>query len=43
MNSIGFLHAALVATAIIHATYLGNLFRRYRGLRQHLKDLHKEE
>jgi hypothetical protein len=38
MNSVRFLHAALIATAIIHVAYLGNLYRRYKILRQQLKD-----
>jgi hypothetical protein len=33
MNSIRFLHAALVATAVIHVSYIGILLRRYRRLR----------
>jgi len=41
MNSIGFLYAALIATATIHGTYLTNLFRRYRRLQKQLKDLGK--
>jgi hypothetical protein len=38
MNSVRFLHAALIATAIIHVTYLGNLYRRYAILRKQLKN-----
>jgi hypothetical protein len=41
MTSVGFLHVALVATAIIHFGYLGNLFRRYNRLRRQLKELKK--
>jgi hypothetical protein len=43
MNSIRFLHWALIATAVIHGGYLGHLFRRYSQLCQQLTDLHKEE
>ena len=43
MTSVGFLHVALIATAVIHFTYLGNLLRRYSRLRQQLKDLGKEK
>ena len=43
MTSVGFLHVALTATAVIHLTYLGNLFRRYNRLRQQLKGLGKEK
>jgi hypothetical protein len=41
MNSVRFLYAALIATAVIHGTYLISLFRRYRRLRQQMKDLGK--
>jgi hypothetical protein len=41
MNAVQFLYAALIATAIIHGTYLTNLFRRYLRLKQQLKDLGK--
>jgi hypothetical protein len=34
MNSIRFLHAALVATAAIHLSYIGTLWRRYQRLRR---------
>ena len=39
MNSIRFLYAALIATALIHGAYLTNLFLRYRRLRQQLEDM----
>jgi hypothetical protein len=38
MKSVDFLYAALIATALIHGTYLTNLFFRYRRLKQELKD-----
>jgi|HubBroStandDraft_4_1064222.scaffolds.fasta_scaffold93161_2 hypothetical protein len=41
MNSVRFLYAALIATALIHGAYLISLFRRYRRLRQQMKDLGK--
>ena len=41
MNSIRFLHAAYVATWLIHAGYLGTLVRRYSKLRQRLKEIGK--
>jgi hypothetical protein len=41
MNSIRFLYAALIATAIIHGTYLVSLYRRYRRLQKQLKELGK--
>jgi hypothetical protein len=41
MSSVGFLHVALAATAIIHFSYLGNLFLRYSRLRKQMKDLKK--
>jgi hypothetical protein len=42
MNSIRFLYAALIATALIHGLYLGSLYRRYRRLQQQLKQLGKQ-
>jgi hypothetical protein len=41
MNSIRFLYAALIATAIIHGVYLGSLYRRYRRLRKQLIEMGK--
>jgi hypothetical protein len=41
MNSIRFLYAALIATAVIHGTYLTSLYRRYRRLKEQLRDLRK--
>jgi hypothetical protein len=41
MNSIRFLYAALIATALIHGSYLANLFRRYRRLRRQLRETNK--
>jgi hypothetical protein len=39
MNSIKFLWAAYIATWLIHGLYLGSIVRRYRRLRQQMKDL----
>jgi CcmD family protein len=39
MNAIKFLYAAYIATWVIHAFYLGTLVRRFRRLREQLKDL----
>jgi CcmD family protein len=41
MNSIKFLYAAYIATWLIHGLYLGSLVRRYRRLRERMKDLGK--
>lgn len=41
MNAIRFLYAAYIATWLIHALYLGSLLRRYKSLRQQLKQLGK--
>jgi CcmD family protein len=41
MNSIKFLYAAYIATWLIHGIYIGSLVRRYRRLRQQMKDLKK--
>jgi hypothetical protein len=41
MNSVGFLHAALVATALIHVSYIGILLRRYQHLRRVKGELEK--
>ena len=41
MNSIKFLHAAYIATWLIHGLYLGSIRRRYSRLRQQLKDLER--
>jgi CcmD family protein len=41
MNAIKFLYAAYIATWLIHAFYLGTLVRRFRRLRQQLKELGK--
>jgi len=41
MNSIKFLYAAYIAAWLIHALYLGSLVRRYRRLREQMKDLEK--
>jgi len=39
MNSIKFLWAAYIATWLIHGLYLGGIARRYKRLRQQMKDL----
>jgi len=39
MNSIKFLWAAYIATWLIHGLYLGSIARRYKRLRQQMKDL----
>jgi CcmD family protein len=40
-SSIKFLYAAYTATWLIHACYIYSLVRRYRRLRQQMKDLGK--
>ena len=42
MNAVKFLYAAYIATWLIHLVYLGSLVRRYRRLRERLKDLGKK-
>jgi CcmD family protein len=42
VNAIKFLFAAYIATWVIHAFYLGTLVRRFRRLRQQLKELGKK-
>ena len=39
MKSVDFLYAALVATGLIHGTYMIMLYRRYRRLETQLKEL----
>jgi CcmD family protein len=41
MNASKFLYVAYIATWLIHAFYLGTLVRRFRRLRQQLKELGK--
>ncbi len=41
MNAIKFLYAAYIVTWLIHALYLGSLVRRYKRLRQQLRELDK--
>jgi CcmD family protein len=41
MNATRYLYAAYVATWLIHCVYIGSLARRYRALRQRMKDLGK--
>jgi len=41
MNAVKFLVAAYLATWLIHGFYLGSLVRRFRRLRQQLKDVKK--
>jgi CcmD family protein len=43
MNAIKFLYAAYIATWLIHSFYLGTLVRRYRRLRQQMRELGKGE
>ncbi|HEY4903963.1 MAG TPA: hypothetical protein VIH89_10865 [Candidatus Sulfotelmatobacter sp.] len=38
MNSVHFLYAALCATVVIHVSYIGILFTRYKRLREQMKD-----
>jgi len=42
MNALKFLFAAYILTWLIHACYLGTLVRRFRRLRQQLRELGKE-
>jgi CcmD family protein len=42
-SSIKFLYAAYIATWTIHVLYIGSLVRRYRRLRQQMKDLGKTD
>jgi CcmD family protein len=42
MNSIKFLYAAYIATWVIHGLYLGSLARRYKRLRQRMKDMERD-
>jgi len=39
---MNFLHAAYVATWIIHICYLGTLVRRYSRLRKDIQELNKK-
>jgi CcmD family protein len=39
MNAIKFLFAAYIATWLIHGVYIATLMRRFKRLRQELKDL----
>ena len=39
MNSMKFLYAAYIATWLIHAAYIGVLVRRYKRLRQQMKEM----
>lgn len=43
MNAVKFLFAAYIATWVIHAFYLGTIARRFKRLRQQMKELGKEE
>jgi hypothetical protein len=43
MNAVKFLFAAYIATWAIHIFYLGTLVRRFKRLRQQMKDLGKEK
>jgi CcmD family protein len=42
MNSLKFLYAAYAATWTIHLLYIGSLVRRYRRLKQDLRELKKK-
>jgi CcmD family protein len=42
MNSIKFLYAAYIATWLIHAIYIGSIARRYKKLRQRMKEMENE-
>jgi hypothetical protein len=42
MNSVNYLYAALVATAVIHCSYVGILVGRYRRLKGQLNELGAE-
>jgi CcmD family protein len=39
MNAIKFLFAAYIATWVIHGVYLASLVRRFRRLREQLKEV----
>ena len=41
MNSTKFLFAAYLATWVIHASYIGSLVRRFKHLRQQMKEMGK--
>jgi CcmD family protein len=41
MNSVKYLYAAYIATWAIHGFYLSSIARRYRRLRQRMKELRK--
>jgi len=43
MNALKFLFAAYIATWVIHIFYLGTLVRRFKRLRQQMKDLDRGE
>ena len=39
MNSLKFLYAAYIATWVIHGLYIGSMLRRYKLLRERMKNL----
>jgi len=41
MNAIKFLFAAYIATWTIHIVYIGSLVRRFKKMRQQLKEVGK--
>jgi CcmD family protein len=41
MNSVKFLYAAYVATWVIHGIYLGSIVRRYKRVRERMRDVGK--
>jgi CcmD family protein len=42
MNSIKYLYAAYIATWLIHGFYIRSLLRRYKRLREEMKELGKQ-
>jgi CcmD family protein len=42
MNSVKYLFAAYIATWVIHGIYLGSMVRRFRRLKQQMKELGKK-
>ena len=43
MNAVKFLFAAYIATWVIHGFYLGTIARRFKRLRQQMKELGKDQ
>ncbi len=42
MDSISFLHAAYIATWLIHLGYIATLVTRYRALKREVEDLKRK-